>query len=42
MSNLDEDDDIKETQKHGVHEYILKASLTPSELISRVKKALGD
>jgi DNA-binding response OmpR family regulator len=41
MSNLDEDDDIKEAQKYGVHEYILKASLTPSELISRVKKALG-
>jgi DNA-binding response OmpR family regulator len=40
MSNLDEDDDIKEAQKYGVHEYVLKASLTPSELISRVKSAL--
>jgi two-component system alkaline phosphatase synthesis response regulator PhoP len=42
LSNLDEDQDIKEAQKYGVTRYILKASLSPKELVSNVKQALGE
>jgi CheY-like chemotaxis protein len=41
MSNLDEDQDIKEAQKYGAAQYVLKASLSPSELIDKVKLSLG-
>jgi CheY-like chemotaxis protein len=41
LSNLDEDQEIKEARKYGVSQYILKASVSPSELISQVKKALN-
>jgi DNA-binding response OmpR family regulator len=40
MSNLDEDQDIKEAQKYGATQYILKASLSPAELIAKVQKVL--
>jgi DNA-binding NarL/FixJ family response regulator len=40
LSNLDEDEDIREALKYGAVEYILKASLTPSELIARTKQTL--
>jgi CheY-like chemotaxis protein len=42
LSNLDEDQDIKEAQKYGVAQYILKASLSPAELISQVKQVLEE
>jgi CheY-like chemotaxis protein len=42
MSNLDEDQDIKEAQKYGATQYILKASLSPSELIDKVKRTLAE
>ena len=42
LSNLDEDQDIKEAQKYGATQYILKASLSPSELIAQVKQTLKD
>jgi CheY-like chemotaxis protein len=41
LSNLDEDEDIRDAQKHGASGYILKASLTPAELIDRVKQSLA-
>jgi DNA-binding response OmpR family regulator len=40
MSNLDEDQDIKEAQKYGATQYVLKASLSPSELIAKVNQVL--
>jgi DNA-binding response OmpR family regulator len=42
LSNLDEDQDIKEAYKYGATHYILKASLSPSELIARVNQALSE
>jgi two-component system alkaline phosphatase synthesis response regulator PhoP len=42
MSNLDEDQDIKEAQKYGATQYVLKASLSPSDLIDKVKRTLGE
>jgi DNA-binding response OmpR family regulator len=42
MSNLDEDQDIKEAQNFGVTMYILKASLSPKELILQVKQTIGE
>jgi CheY-like chemotaxis protein len=41
LSNLDEDENIRDALRQGASEYILKASLTPTELINRVKLALG-
>jgi DNA-binding response OmpR family regulator len=40
MSNLDEDQDIKEAHKYGATQYVLKASLSPSELIAKVNESL--
>jgi two-component system alkaline phosphatase synthesis response regulator PhoP len=42
MSNLDEDQDIKDAHKYGATQYVLKASLSPSELIAKVKYALKE
>jgi DNA-binding NarL/FixJ family response regulator len=42
MSNLDEDQDIKDAHKYGATQYVLKASLSPSELIAKVKYALEE
>jgi CheY-like chemotaxis protein len=42
LSNLDEDQNIKEARKYGVVHYILKASVSPSELIVQVNKALSE
>jgi DNA-binding response OmpR family regulator len=41
LSNLDEDQDIKEAQKYGATKYILKASLSPSELVAQVRQELN-
>jgi len=38
LSNLDEDQEIKEAQKLGASHYILKASVSPSELIAQIEK----
>jgi DNA-binding response OmpR family regulator len=42
LSNLDEDQEIKEARKYGATHYILKASVSPSELIAQVKNALQE
>jgi DNA-binding response OmpR family regulator len=42
LSNLDEDQNIKEAQKYGISGYILKATVSPSELIARIKQILED
>jgi DNA-binding response OmpR family regulator len=42
LSNLDEDANIKEAQKYGASQYILKASLSPSELIAKVDFVLSE
>jgi two-component system alkaline phosphatase synthesis response regulator PhoP len=42
LSNLDEDPNIKEAQKYGATQYILKASLSPSELIAKVSQVLDE
>jgi DNA-binding response OmpR family regulator len=42
LSNLDEDQEIKEARKYGVSNYILKASVSPAELIAKVKHTLQE
>lgn len=41
LSNLGQDDEIKQGLKMGAEDYIIKSSLTPSSLVKRVKKFLG-
>lgn len=40
LSNLDEDQEAKEAQKLGASDYILKATVSPSELVKRVNGIL--
>ena len=37
LSNLNEDSEVQEALRLGAHQYILKASTSPQELISHVK-----
>jgi DNA-binding response OmpR family regulator len=38
LSNLDEDQHLKEARKLGATEYILKAKASPSELVTRINQ----
>ncbi|MDO8555102.1 MAG: response regulator [bacterium] len=40
LSNLGQNDDIQKGLKLGVADYIVKASLTPSEVVEKVKSLL--
>lgn len=40
LSNLDEDPEVREARKLGARDYILKASVSPSELVAIVNKYL--
>lgn len=41
LSNLDEDQETKEAQKLGASDYILKATVSPTELAKRINSMLG-
>jgi len=41
LTNLGEEEAPKELKKLNIHSYIVKAELTPSQVVSRVKDALG-
>lgn len=41
LTNMGEEEAPKEIKALGVHSYIVKANLTPSEVTSKVKEALG-
>lgn len=41
LTNLGEEEAPKELRALGIHSYIVKAELTPSQVVSRVKDALG-
>ena len=40
LTNLGEEEAPKDLRKLGIHSYIVKAELTPSQVVSRVKDAL--
>lgn len=41
LTNLGEEEAPKSLRLLGIHSYIVKADLTPSQVVSRVKDALG-
>lgn len=41
LTNLGEEEAPKELRKLGIHSYIVKADLTPRQVVARVKEALG-
>jgi DNA-binding response OmpR family regulator len=41
LTNLGEEEAPKELKGLGIQSYIVKAELTPSQVVSRVKDALG-
>lgn len=41
LTNLGEEEAPKSLRDLGIHSYIVKADLTPSQVVSRVKEALG-
>lgn len=41
LTNLGEEEAPDTLRKLGIHSYIVKADLTPSQVVSRVKDALG-
>lgn len=41
LTNLGEEEAPKELKKLNIHSYIVKAELTPSQVVSRVKDALS-
>lgn len=41
LTNLGEEESPKQLQALGIHSYIVKADLTPRQVVQRVKDALG-
>jgi DNA-binding response OmpR family regulator len=41
LTNLGEEESPKEIRSLGIHSYIVKAELTPRQVVQRVKEALG-
>lgn len=41
LTNLGEEEAPKSLRDLGIHSYIVKADLTPSQVVTRVKEALG-
>ena len=41
LTNLGEEEAPKSLKSLGIHSYIVKADLTPSQVVARVKEALG-
>lgn len=41
LTNLGEEESPKELRSLGIHSYIVKADLTPRQVVQRVKEALG-
>lgn len=41
LTNLGEEEAPRALKSLGIHSYIVKADLTPSQVVSRVKEALG-
>lgn len=41
LTNLGEEEAPKSLRQLGIHSYIVKADLTPSQVVGRVKEALG-
>lgn len=41
LTNLGEEEAPKEIRNLGIHSYIVKAELTPRQVVQRVKEALG-
>ncbi|NCU37823.1 response regulator [Candidatus Saccharibacteria bacterium] len=41
LTNLGEEEAPKTLRKLGIHSYIVKAELTPSQVVARVQEALG-
>lgn len=41
LTNLGEEEAPKNLRALGIHSYIVKANLTPKEVVARVKEALG-
>ncbi|MDN5275560.1 MAG: Two component transcriptional regulator, winged helix [Candidatus Saccharibacteria bacterium] len=41
LTNLGEEESPKEIRGLGIHSYIVKAELTPRQVVQRVKEALG-
>lgn len=41
LTNLGEEESPKQIRKLGIHSYIVKADLTPRQVVSRAKEALG-
>ena len=41
LTNLGEEESPKSLRSLGIHSYIVKADLTPRQVVDRVKKALG-
>lgn len=41
LTNLGEEESPKELRKLGIHSYIVKADLTPRQVVTRAKEALG-
>lgn len=41
LTNLGEEESPKSLRALGIHSYIVKADLTPRQVVSRVKEALG-
>ncbi len=42
LTNLGAEEAPKELRDLGIHSYIVKAELTPSQVVARVKEALGE
>jgi DNA-binding response OmpR family regulator len=42
LTNLGEEEAPKEIRNLGIHSYIVKAELTPRQVVQRVKEALGN
>lgn len=41
LTNMGEEESPKELRELGIHSYIVKADLTPRQVVARVKEALG-
>ena len=41
LTNMGEEESPKELRKLGIHSYIVKADLTPRQVVAKVKDALG-
>lgn len=42
LTNLGQEESPKEIKDLGIHSYIVKAELTPRQVVQRVKEALGE